>query len=62
MEQFEALLTHLEEEGVIASDWAESIRGVNDHGQGLEVAQAKREGRGPPDHANSRGNGNGGEN
>lgn len=58
MEQFEALLTYLEEEGVIPADWAESIRGVNDHGQGFEVAQAAREGRGPPDH--SAGNGGGG--
>lgn len=56
-EQFEALLTYLEQEGVIAPDWAESIRRVRDHGQGNEIARAAREGRGPPDHANSGGNG-----
>lgn len=51
MEQFEALLTKLEEDGVIGSEWAESIRDVHDHGQGLETAQAAREGRQPPDHS-----------
>lgn len=54
-EQFEALLTYLEDEGVIGAEWADSIRNVTDHGQGFEIAEAKREGRGPPEHNNGNG-------
>ena len=50
-EQLEALLTLLEEQGVIGAEWADSIRNVHDHGQGFETAEAARNGDGPPDHS-----------
>lgn len=51
MEQFEALLTLLEAQGVIGESYAESIRNVHDHGQGYETAEAARNGEQPPDHS-----------
>lgn len=52
MEQFEALLTLLEEQGVVGQSYADSIRNVHDHGQGFETAEAARKGEQPPDHGN----------
>lgn len=57
-EQFEALLTYLEEEGVIGAEWAESIRDVDGHGQGFEIAEAKRNGAASPPENSGNGGGN----
>lgn len=50
-EQFEALLTKLEADGVIGSDWADSIRHAHGFGSGREIAEAAREGRAPPEQS-----------
>lgn len=57
MEQFEALLTCLQEEGVIGAEWAEAIRDVDGHQQGFEIAAAKRNGAASPPENPGRGGG-----
>jgi hypothetical protein len=48
-ERLEALIETLVAEGVLPRDWADSIESTEQIGDGLEIAEAAREGRGPPD-------------
>lgn len=50
-EKLNALIEVLENEGVLSAEWRDSLRAVRESGEGREVAEAAREGRGPPDHS-----------
>lgn len=57
-ERLTALIEVLVQEGVVSREWADALEGTRDLGHGQEVAEARRERQGPPDHAGG-GNGNG---
>lgn len=56
-ERLETLIEVLVEQGTLPRDWADALEGTRELGDGRKVAEAAREGRGPPDFAP-----NGGEN
>jgi hypothetical protein len=58
----EALIETLVDEGVIGREWADALESTREFGDGREVAEAAREGRGPPTFAASDSNGGGGGN
>lgn len=56
-EKVELLIEYLEQEGVIAEEWAEALRESGDEpGKAREVKESHKNGRGPPDWANAGGN------
>jgi hypothetical protein len=54
-ERLNALIKVLVEDGVISDEWATAIQKAKEPGEAQKVAQAKREGRDPPNHANGGG-------
>jgi hypothetical protein len=58
-ERQEALIETLVQEGVLPRDWADSIEASDQIGDGQEIAQAARDGRGPLDLSGEPGNGGG---
>jgi len=50
-ERQQALIECLVSEGVIGRDWADALESTRELGEGEKIAQAAREGRGPPEFA-----------
>jgi hypothetical protein len=58
-ERQDALIEVLVAQGILPEDWASSLESTEQIGDGPAVAEAAREGRGPPDFAGGPGNGGG---
>lgn len=48
-ERLDALIEVLTEQGVLDPDWRDALENTRELGQGQEVAEAARQGQGPPD-------------